>query len=266
MSQSANATLLEDLPEDDPWPPIPPDVDIAAIQVEMPELSVSINSMLYRIKEQPSIVYKFKGEFREYQLHRAARECAIPLRGRVLGKPKIGNGEIFFYGFLMDLATPIPTNLPPSQRSNIMHQMIHAVERLHSKRIVHGDMKLENMLLDNQGKLRLCDFAEGRYVDEDEHIWDGNSTLHFESPNRLLRAQQFGRDPPPPIIEDDLYGLGLSIWQLYTGKTPHEDLAGDDLDLKEKQQNGETVNVAEVHDEEARGIITTLLRKGGACI
>jgi hypothetical protein len=56
--------------------------------------------------------------------------------------------------------------------------------------------------------------------------------LHFESPNRLLRAQQFGRDPPPPIMEDDLYGLGLSIWQLYTGKIPHEDIAGDDLELR----------------------------------
>jgi serine/threonine protein kinase len=87
------------------------------------------------------------------------------------------------------------------------------------------------MLLDNQGKLRLCDFGEARYADEDEHIWDGSSTLHFESPNRLLRGQQFRGSPPPPVIEDDLYGLGLSIWQLYTGGIPHEDIAGDDLDL-----------------------------------
>jgi hypothetical protein len=71
-------------------------------------------------------------------------------------------------------------------------------------------------------------------VDEDEHIWDGNSTWHFESPNRLLRGEQFGRDPPPPTIEDDLYGLGLCIWQLYTTKIPHEDIAGDDLELKER--------------------------------
>jgi serine/threonine protein kinase len=205
--------------------------------------------------------------FENTNFKRTSGIAAIPVRGKVLGKPAIGNGEIFFYGFMMDLATPIiPTTLPPLQRRGIMHQMIRTVQQLHSKRIVYGDVKLENMLLDNLGRLRLCDFCEARYVDEDEHVWDGSSTLHFESPNRLLRAQQFGRDPPPPIMEDDLYGLGLSIWQLYTGKIPHEDVAGDDLELKEKQSNGKTVNVAAVHDQEARGIITRLLCKGGARI
>lgn len=268
MSQFANRDLLEDLPDDEPWPPVPPDVDIAAIEVETPELIVTANSMLYRIKGHPSKVYKMGGEFREYQLQQAAGDCAIPVRGKVLGKPRIGNGEIFFYGFIMDLATPIPTtSLPPLRRRDIIDQMIRTVERLHAERgIIHRDIKPENMLLDNQGILRLCDFGEGRYVDEDEHVWDGSSTWHFESPNRLLRGQQFGRHPPPPTIEDDLYGLGLSIWQLYTGRIPHEDIAGDDPDLKERQRNGETVNVAAIHDQEARGIITSLLRRGGARI
>ncbi|KAK4043551.1 kinase-like domain-containing protein [Parachaetomium inaequale] len=255
-----------DLPEDEPWPPVPPDVTIAAIEVETPELSVTANSMLYRLKGHPAKVYKLRGEFREYQLQKAAGDCAIPVRGKVLGKSRNGNGEIVFYGFMMDLATPIPTTLPPSQRHDLMHQMIRTVQRLHTKQIVHGDIKLENMLLDNQGRLRLCDFCEGRYVDEDMHTWDGNSTLHFESPNRLLRGEQFGRDPPPPTTEDDLYSLGLSIWQLYTGKVPHEDVAGDDMDLKERQRNGETINVAAVRDPEACRIITNLLRKGGARI
>jgi serine/threonine protein kinase len=100
-----------------------------------------------------------------------------------------------------------------------MHQMVDTVQRLHAKRVIH-DLKLENMLLANQGKLRLCDFGEARYADEDEHIWNGSSTLHFESPNRLLREKRFGRSPPPPVMEDGfrLYGLGFSIWQLYTGK------------------------------------------------
>ncbi|KAK3307126.1 kinase-like domain-containing protein [Chaetomium strumarium] len=266
MSQSPSRILLEDLPEDEPWPPVPPDVDFSAIQVETPELSVTINSMLYKIKGQPSVLYKMRAEYREYQLHVAAGDCAIPVRGKVLGKPTRGNGELFFYGFIMDLTVPVPDTLSLPQRREITQQMIQTVQKLHAKRIIHGDMKLENMLLDNQGKLRLCDFAEGRYVEEDGDVWDGNSTLRFESPNRLLRAQQFGRDPPPPIMEDDLYGLGLSIWQLYTGRIPHEDIAGDDVDLKERQRQEETVNVAKVDDQEARDIITSLLCKGGARI
>jgi hypothetical protein len=252
--------------DDEPWPPVPPDVDTTKLEVEMPELAVSANSTLYRVKGQPSTVFKFRADPREYQLQKAAGDCAIPVRGRVLGKSTVGTGSVFFYGFLMDLAAPIPKTLSPPQRRDIMHQMIRTVQELHAKRIVHGDIKLENMLLDSCGKLRLCDFAEGRYLDEDESVWEGNSTWHFESPNRLRRGEQLGHGLPPPIIEDDLYGLGLSIWQLYTGRTPHEDMVNDDLGLKERQRNGQTVNVGEVGVPEARDIIAKLLRGGGARI
>ncbi len=61
-----------------------------------------------------------------------------------------------------------------------------------------------------------------------------------------------------------MYGLGLSIWQLYTGEIPHGDIAGDNVGLKEKQCKGETVDVVVVQDPEAREIITGLLRRGGA--
>ncbi|KAH6848163.1 kinase-like domain-containing protein [Chaetomium sp. MPI-CAGE-AT-0009] len=260
------------MPEDQRWPPVPPDVDRKKIEPELPELWITGNSMFYAVKGYPGIIYKSRGDLREYELQKAAGDCAIPVRGRVM--IKVFNGDIDCMGFLMDLATPLtcPPGPPPapvlspSRRRDIMHQMVSTVQRLHAKRIVHGDLKLENMVLDNQGKLRLCDFAEGRYVDEDEGVWDGMSTWHCESPNRLLRGEQMGIDPSPPIIEDDLYGLGLSIWQLYTGKIPHGDTAGDDVGLKEKQRKGETVDIAEVDDPEAREIIRGLLRQGGARI
>ncbi|KAK3307582.1 kinase-like domain-containing protein [Chaetomium strumarium] len=235
----------------EPWPPVPPDIDTTKLEVEMPELVVSANSTLFRVKGQPSTVYKFRGLPHEYQLQKArGGDCAIPVRGRVLGKSTVGAGDVTL-------------SLP--QRRDIMDQMIRTVQQLHAKRIVHEDIKLENMLLDSCGKLRLCDFAEGRYLDEDECL-GGQVHWHFESPNRLRRGERLGYGLPPPIIEDDLYGLGLSIWQLYTGRTPHEDMVCDDLGLKERQRNGETVNVAEVGDPEARDIIVELLRRGGARI
>jgi serine/threonine protein kinase len=147
-----------------------------------------------------------------------------------------------------------------------MHQMVRVVQNLHDKHIVHGDMKLDNMPLDTQGNVRLCDFAEGRSTSEPEGVWEGMTTWHYESPNRRRRGEQLGRDTPPPIIEDDLFGLGLSIWQLFTGRVPHGDMVQDDMGLREKQLRGETVDVTEVDDREARDIITGLLRQGGAHI
>ncbi|KAK4103152.1 kinase-like protein [Parathielavia hyrcaniae] len=191
---------------------------------------------------------------------------------------KCYDGYVDCMGILMDLATSIlvprspgdppaaVTIIQPSQRRDIMHQMIRLVERLHDeKRIVHRDLKPDNMLLDKQGKLRLCDFAEGRYVDEDLLEWEGATTWHYESPNRLWRGQQMRMCLPPPTIEDDVYALGLSIWSLYTGKVPNDDLVGDDDGLKERQQQRGTVDVAEVDDPEAREIIRGF-RRGGALV
>ncbi len=195
----------------------------------------------------------------------AAGDCAIPVRGRVLSRLRNWDDRLVFYGFMMDLGTPI-CNVPVEERGGVMQQMISVMERLHAKGIVHGDVKLENMLLTSEGMVRFCDFGEGRYVDEDERVWEGNTMWDFESPNRLRRAEAVGREPAPPVVEDDLYGLGLSIWQLYTGGVPHGETAWDDLGLKERQRRGETVDVSVVEDLEAREIIRGLLRGGGAWI
>ncbi|KAK4122515.1 hypothetical protein N657DRAFT_691036 [Parathielavia appendiculata] len=155
----------------------------------------------------------------------AAGDCAVPVRGRVL--LKAFDGEIICMCFLMDLATPSipPTGragldpppalglvLPPSRRCDMVHQMIRLVQRLHAnKRIMHGNLKLENMVLlddhdhdQGQGQqLWLCDFAKGRFLTE------------------RTRASGNG------------------------------EFAGNDEGLKERQRRGVTIDVDEVDDPEA---------------
>lgn len=72
-----------------------------------------------------------------------------------------------------------------------------------------------NILLLAEGRVRLCDFAEGRYIDEDEGLWVGRTTWHFGSPDRRIKREEMGQYPPPPTVEDDLFNFVLSTWQLY---------------------------------------------------
>lgn len=211
------------------------------------------------------MVYKMGGEQRGYDLHKAAGDCAITTHGRVLSKVP-PDETICFHGFFMDIAIPIShATTTPTQRKHIIREMIDAIDSLHNKYIIHGDVKLENMLLDAEGHLRLCDFEEGCYEDDDEDLWEGNVTWHYVSPNRRRREEELGRDAPPRK-EDDLYGLGLSIWSLYTGQVPFEEIAQDDLALREILLRGETVDLGLIDDTEIRDIVRGYLRQGGACV
>ena len=219
---------------------------------------------LYKTKDGTK-VYKMGGDQRGYNLHSAAGNCAIKTHGRVLSKTP-SNGMIDYEGYFMDLATPLShaTNTP-ALRKQIIREMIEVIKTLHNKHIIHGDLKLENILLDAQGHVKLCDFDEGRFEDEDEEIWEGNITWHYVSPNRRRREEDLGREVPPRK-EDDIYGLGLSIWSFYTGKIPFEDIAQDDLALREVLLRGETVEVDLIDDGDIRDLVKGYLRQGGARI
>ena len=49
--------------------------------------------------------------------------------------------------------------LKESRAKVFLKQLMQAIGYLHEKNIVHRDIKLENVLLDNRGRVKLCDFG-----------------------------------------------------------------------------------------------------------
>lgn len=45
------------------------------------------------------------------------------------------------------------------EAKHIMYQLSRAVHYIHSKNIIHRDIKLENILLDSYDRVKLCDFG-----------------------------------------------------------------------------------------------------------
>jgi serine/threonine protein kinase len=145
-----------------------------------------------------------------------------------------------------------------------MDGMISVILALHAKGIIHGDVKPANMLLCSDGKIGLCDFAEARLPGETAADWEGEATANYLSPRRCQNSGWPDHRDPAPEVEDDLYALGLSIWELYTGKVPFDDVYEDDI--REMVSAGQTVNVEEIQDETAKAYIYEYLRPGGAKI
>ena len=49
--------------------------------------------------------------------------------------------------------------LPEMLARQYLAQLVLAVEYLHNNRIIHNDIKLENLILDNNCRLKLADFG-----------------------------------------------------------------------------------------------------------
>ena len=49
--------------------------------------------------------------------------------------------------------------LPPKVFFNFTRQIVNAMAELQRKNIIHKDIKCENVLIDNDGVLKLCDFG-----------------------------------------------------------------------------------------------------------
>lgn len=208
---------------------------------------------LVRLNNHPHVYYwqsenvlKLGGTKYEMNMIHLAGDCAVTMMG-----PVVQDGN--HLGFLMKRERPLDDacRLSESAKRSIMYMMKSVVDDLHmQKGIVHGDLKLANMLQCSDGKVRLCDFA-GAFLIHDPGPLPSINTTSWLSPYRALHPNE------SPTVEDDLFALGVSVWELFTGKRPFEGLKGNAAG--ELIRNGKTINVDEIKDEEACKVVKKMM-------
>ncbi|MBD2251253.1 protein kinase domain-containing protein [Nostoc parmelioides] len=111
--------------------------------------------------------------------------------------------------------------LSESAVRDILINLLPVLEYVHSKRIIHRDIKPDNIILRHRdGKPVLIDFGAVRESMGTVVNSQGNptSSIVIGTPGYMPSEQAAGR----PVYSSDLYSLGLTAIYLLTGKQPQE--------------------------------------------
>ncbi|WOK95631.1 serine/threonine-protein kinase HT1 [Canna indica] len=101
---------------------------------------------------------------------------------------------------------------------------------LHSKKIVHRDVKTENMLLDPSRTLKIADFGVARVEAQNPRDMTGETgTLGYMAPEVL--------DGKPYNRRCDVYSFGICLWEIYCCDMPYADLTFSEVSSAVVRQN-----------------------------
>jgi len=89
-----------------------------------------------------------------------------------------------------------------------------AVGVAHRKGVIHGDVKPANVLITNDGRVKLMDFGMARLASHDTGASPLLGTPAYWCPEQILGKPQDSRS--------DLFSLGVVLYEMVTGKRPFD--------------------------------------------
>jgi eukaryotic-like serine/threonine-protein kinase len=109
-------------------------------------------------------------------------------------------------------------SVPLPQTFAVMHGVLQALDYAHKHAIVHRDMKPENVLLSDEGNVKVADFGIARLTDDSGPGGTATKTgttvgtPQYMSPEQVASSKVDGRS--------DLYSAGIMFYELVVGQPP----------------------------------------------
>ncbi|CAG7866299.1 unnamed protein product [Brassica rapa] len=108
------------------------------------------------------------------------------------------------------------SKLPIKDVIQLALDLARGLSYLHSKAIVHRDVKTENMLLETNKTLKIADFGVARVEAQNPQDMTGETgTLGYMAPE-VLEGKPYNR-------KCDVYSFGVCLWEIYCCDMPYAD-------------------------------------------
>ena len=141
------------------------------------------------------------------------------------------------------------TKLNEKTAQFIFKQLISTLKFIHSKGIIHRDIKLDNILIDLNNNIKICDFGVGKQYKKNEKLNDQCGTPAYIAPEILQNNGYYG----PPV---DIWSSGVVLYAMLSGNVPFK--ANNLKDLHKLIINGKFPYIKDISND-ARNLIRKIL-------
>ena len=140
----------------------------------------------------------------------------------------------------------------------IFKQIISAINYIHKHNIVHKDIKLENILLDINHGIKICDFGIAKKVNSSDQLFYGISGTPLYMAPEIFYKSDFGYQGFPV----DVWASGIALYIMLSGELPFktDKSVNKDSELEYAIINTTPKEIENI-SEEAKDLIKGLLCK-----
>ncbi len=137
-------------------------------------------------------------------------------------------------------------NLSLDFKNRITKQLICTMAYIHSRGYVHRDLKTQNILLDKNLDMKMCDFGLTKLKSE---LNSGSG--QFAGTPCYMAPELFDRKYYDDKV--DVFAFGTVLWEIYTQKIPYANC--DAMEIKQKVTKGEELYCSSIIPKQIANLI-----------
>ena len=136
--------------------------------------------------------------------------------------------------------------IPWKEAVHFTVQILQALQHAHEKGIVHRDMKPQNIMLLQDGTIKVTDFGIARFSDNETRTMTDKAigSVHYIAPEQARGDNTDGKA--------DIYSVGVMLYEMLTGKLPFE--ADSAVSVAIMQMQNDPKPLREINDKIPEGI------------
>jgi serine/threonine-protein kinase len=166
------------------------------------------------ISDQPDQIERFRREARAVAQVSHPNVVAVIDAGEDGGRPYI----VFEYcdGETLKQRIDRMGRLPLDEAAAYAIEVGRGLQAAHARRLVHRDVKPQNVLIDSEGRAKVTDFGIARELEQDGLTKTGRvlGTTDYVSPEQAMGQAVDDRS--------DIYSLGVLLYEMLTGELPFQ--------------------------------------------